>query len=700
MSLVERLPKSPLRNIQIRIFFVSVCTVICMLLTYFSVVMRINPANVEGWNLYHISGLRDSIMYISAFSIPGVALMGAATLYSLHWYCRVFAKSRYPIVCWLILLAGDIITAIASIWMPFMLSIWDVFNPTNGYIVCTLVTTLSWSCLFFAHYTILPWSGASHRPSLAVYQRLPRDSCDGGENDEVRPDVGDSGGDADEDVRSSIFDNHLRGEDLDVPVKQLVGKHVSPKHWNLGTWISFCIGLLFCVGLVVMIFYFLYGFCITENPWGMSTHYTRMKKPPLCDPQSDEPCYVYLTMPEDMSTQMIVNFVAGKKLKDVSVQYGAVSEVSAILSYAPAVYTVLETIEDTKYIYSAALTDLKPGTLYTFAVQIQGKISLKTHFHFRTLDKSNEHSAIWWAGGDMGTSEVGQRIIFQVGDSDTDFFVIAGDIAYANNFRGCSCRWDETFLMLQRLTVTPDRRMIPLLTAVGNHEAGGFGMGTSAPIFYYRFFMHRVEEVLNRIDPANRLPYHIHRIRNDSVVIVLDSGHTIDPEGAQLAFLESELASLTADVKYRIAIYHMPMYQVHGDTRFRGMLQAMARTWHPLFDKYGVKLVLENHMHSFVELEPVSAGSANTGYMPIPTTDGTLFLGAGALGTTPESHYWHDVWKREVAENFIYRVKLPSMTEETTEEYNAHRATISAVRADQSVLDTWEIPISKDLLEG
>jgi hypothetical protein len=77
---------------------------------------------------------------------------------------------------------------------------------------------------------------------------------------------------------------------------------------------------------------------------------------------------------------------------------------------------------------------------------------------------------------------------------------------------------------------------------------------------------------------------------------VLDSNY-MDP--AQLAWLEKELHDATAP--WKIAYFHHPLY---SDGRFHGPDIDLRTRLEPLFQKYGVNVVLSGHEHVYERIKP------------------------------------------------------------------------------------------------
>src|SRR5699024_11201494 len=53
------------------------------------------------------------------------------------------------------------------------------------------------------------------------------------------------------------------------------------------------------------------------------------------------------------------------------------------------------------------------------------------------------------------------------------FAMVGGDLAYANNMPGCYLRWDQWLYNWGKYMVTPSGFLLPMISAIGNHESGG-----------------------------------------------------------------------------------------------------------------------------------------------------------------------------------------------------------------------------------
>ncbi|HYR69248.1 MAG TPA: FlgD immunoglobulin-like domain containing protein, partial [Candidatus Dormibacteraeota bacterium] len=78
----------------------------------------------------------------------------------------------------------------------------------------------------------------------------------------------------------------------------------------------------------------------------------------------------------------------------------------------------------------------------------------------------------------------------------------------------------------------------------------------------------------------------------------------IAPDSAMLSWLASDLAA--TNKQWKIVFFHVPMYSnlgAHGDDA------TIAAALGPIFDKYGVDLVLQGHNHYYTRTYPIAAGA-------------------------------------------------------------------------------------------
>jgi hypothetical protein len=117
-------------------------------------------------------------------------------------------------------------------------------------------------------------------------------------------------------------------------------------------------------------------------------------------------------------------------------------------------------------------------------------------------------------------------------------------------------------------------------------------------------------------------------------------------QGAQKAWLETELAAARND--HDIDWIVMCMHQVAISTAdANGADLGIREEWVPLFDKYGVDLVVCGHEHHYERSHPIRGRESNATLTPVPattatdiidTSQGTVHMVIGGGGTSVPSN--------------------------------------------------------------
>ncbi|MEI8349000.1 MAG: metallophosphoesterase [Candidatus Omnitrophota bacterium] len=78
--------------------------------------------------------------------------------------------------------------------------------------------------------------------------------------------------------------------------------------------------------------------------------------------------------------------------------------------------------------------------------------------------------------------------------------------------------------------------------------------------------------------------------------IVLDSNSSLDKDSEQYKWLERDLSNVGKDIKFRIALFHHPLFDTgwHKEDE-KGLKPVLI----PLFEKYGVSVVFSGHDHNY-----------------------------------------------------------------------------------------------------
>ena len=111
---------------------------------------------------------------------------------------------------------------------------------------------------------------------------------------------------------------------------------------------------------------------------------------------------------------------------------------------------------------------------------------------------------------------------------------------------------------------------------------------------------------------------------------MIDSNRKVAPGSEQYKFLERELKRSKAE--WKVVCYHHPAYTSdendYGNTWYGPSTRGDLRTRKlvPLFDKYGVDIVWNGHIHSYERTWPLRQDKARS------PTDGTVYMITGGGG--------------------------------------------------------------------
>jgi hypothetical protein len=324
---------------------------------------------------------------------------------------------------------------------------------------------------------------------------------------------------------------------------------------------------------------------------------------------------------------------------------------SVISPRSPVPPVAAGTIE--QYYVHAAVSGLRPGQTYYYRVGHDDwdEPDLAAAGSFCTAPRWRQPFT-FTAFGDQGVSDDAVGTATLVRAQSPAFHLHAGDISYAESGgRGLITDsydprvWDSFFTQLE-----PVAGAVPWQIAVGNHEmeawysADGYGgqqarfdfpgqaAGASRPT-YYSFGYGNVAVI--SLD-ANDVSYEI----------PANNGYS---GGAQTEWLAQTLARLRSDtgVDFIVAYFHHCAYStctVHGSD------EGPRQSWAPLFDAYGVDLVINGHNHIFERTDPLKGGAstpAPAGSTVYPATQGTTYITAGGGGVglydfpAPDSYLGH-----------------------------------------------------------
>jgi hypothetical protein len=301
---------------------------------------------------------------------------------------------------------------------------------------------------------------------------------------------------------------------------------------------------------VIVVAFFIAGItsdvCITFEPIQFSSSFTRsFYKDPCAGPA---PCFVYLTLGTNASSELIAHFQAGHIYNNPTVRFDTQSH-SEITGYANSVsavvYRMARITERTRAVYYGFLENLAPNTTYYFvAGDGDDATTYSPERKVRTAPLGGGYTFV--TGGDMGANPAVEEMTKLAASNELLFAAIGGDIPYENGMVTCYPRWDWWFDMWTKIMITPSGYTVPIVTAIGNHEAGAFNQADTMIGSYRQYFVH---EDLNGKSPLELKTYHSHVVGN-FLLMALDSWVLSTPFGDQVDWITQQFENLPPQVKF------------------------------------------------------------------------------------------------------------------------------------------------------
>jgi 3',5'-cyclic AMP phosphodiesterase CpdA len=228
------------------------------------------------------------------------------------------------------------------------------------------------------------------------------------------------------------------------------------------------------------------------------------------------------------------------------------------------------------------------------------------------------------------------------------FHLFNGDLCYANLAEDRVRTWWDFWENNSR-----SARKRPWMPSAGNHE-NELGNGPIGYQAYQTYF--RVPASAGQTDVTRGLWYaftagsvRVISIANDDVTYQ-DGGNSYVrgySSGAQKAWLEMELSAARSDNDIDWIVVCMHQVAVSTADKFNGADLGIREEWVPLFDKYGVDLVVCGHEHHYERSHPIRGRESNATLTPLPaatatdvidTSQGTVHMVLGGGGTSSPSN--------------------------------------------------------------
>jgi hypothetical protein len=353
---------------------------------------------------------------------------------------------------------------------------------------------------------------------------------------------------------------------------------------------------------------------------------------------------LYLTWDSDPTTAMTINWLDLYPRGTLTVYHRA--EGSSEWSTTDAVLSTVGPSSIQRR--TLQLKGLKPDTVYEFSI---GKAPSKPAdgWRFRTMPATHSRNIRFISGGDMmHTRELLDAMNQHIAPLDADFAIFGGDLAYEDGVR--ALRFIDFFASWRQHGMTADRRLIPVIPVIGNHEVrGGYnGKIPDDAAYYYGLFTLPGGKSMFTLDFGEYLS-----------IIALDSGHTHPIDGEQTQWLDDALKT-RAKSAHLFPVYHFPAYGTSKAPENQTPLdnaraKIIRQHWTPLFDRHGVSAVFENDHHTYKRTFPIRAEKRDD-------ANGIVYVGDGAWGvrTRPVPKVDESWWLAKAeSRNHFWVVDLP-----------------------------------------
>jgi 3',5'-cyclic AMP phosphodiesterase CpdA len=382
-------------------------------------------------------------------------------------------------------------------------------------------------------------------------------------------------------------------------------------------------------------------------------------------------CGLHLQFGQDASSQIAVSWHSLDPVQHARVVIGELD--GRLLHMVDAVERRYTDAKSGRvvYAYHARINDLHSDHAYLYAALHD---DATPEFGSFTTAPRGRVKFSFTSFGDQGTPTLGKRIVPPEGSTlpnplfvndnlgspaagDTTlcverlqplFHLFNGDLCYANLSEDRVRTWSDFWANTSR-----SARNRPWMPSPGNHE-NELGNGPIGYQAYQTYFC--VPESYGQTDTTRGLWYtftagsvRVVSIANDDVCYQHGGDSYVRgySEGAQKAWLENALSQARADRSIDWVVICMHQVVISTVDKFNGADLGIREEWVPLFDKYGVDLVVCGHEHHYERSHPIRGSEANATLTPIPvanrtdvidTTQGTVHMVIGGGGTSLPSN--------------------------------------------------------------
>jgi Calcineurin-like phosphoesterase/Purple acid Phosphatase, N-terminal domain len=393
--------------------------------------------------------------------------------------------------------------------------------------------------------------------------------------------------------------------------------------------------------------------------------------PPSPDPvDTPRVAGLHLQFGADASSEMVVSWHTLQPVRNPRVVLGHLDgKLEQTVEAQATSYTDAKSGEIV-YAYHAKIGQLQADSSYLYSAMHEG--AAPEFGTFRTAPRGRA-AFMFTSFGDQATPTLGKKYVAAgatianppyvtdnmgspaAGDTTLGverlqplFHLLNGDLCYANIAEDRVRTWWDFWENNSR-----SARKRPWMPAAGNHE-NELGNGPIGYQAYQTYFSLPAAD--GQTDLTRGLWYaftvgsmRVVSVANDDVVYQ-DGGNSYVrgySEGAQKAWLEKELAAARSNQEIDWIVVCMHQVAISTVDKSNGADLGIREEWVPLFDKYGVDLVVCGHEHHYERSHPMRGQEANATLTPvaastatdvIDTSKGTVHMVIGGGGTSAPSN--------------------------------------------------------------
>lgn len=267
------------------------------------------------------------------------------------------------------------------------------------------------------------------------------------------------------------------------------------------------------------------------------------------------------------------------------------------------------------YQYEARLTGLSPATAQTYDLFMSSVDVLPGTATFKTAPSKGTGAVTFVAIGDSGTGSTEQQQISDlIGADNFDIALHAGDIAYGNT----GGTGDASYSTFQNWFFNIYRAWLgdhPFFPSEGNHDSRPTNNDGAAYLDLFSLPTNGATTAYP--DHAERFYSYdygpIHFVALDTEFAFQDATRRSE----QIAWLDSDLAATSQP--WKVVYFHRSPYSAGGE---HGSDLTVRAAFGPIFERYGVQLVISAHEHIYERSKPWREGTSGSPVTYIVTGGG------------------------------------------------------------------------------